>query len=323
MRSQGSRCFASRLIILRHSLIIHSSMSELDAFFKDVSSSVDAELDRVLAPSDFSPANLIDAMRWSIFAGGKRFRPALVFAGGRTFEAADELLISTAAAVEMMHTYSLIHDDLPSMDDDDLRRGRETCHKKFGESTAILAGDALQARAFQTIADDTTLGECKRIRLIAGLGMAAARMVGGQQLDLNTEGAEWAEGKELSIDRVKKIHTNKTGALIAFSVLAGGSIGDAAPKELDVVIRFGNELGLLFQITDDLLDISGSTESLGKTAGKDQASEKATYPNAIGVEESHRLARDVCESARASLQGLNRNTAILDSMVTFLLRRES
>jgi len=292
-------------------------MSELDAFFKDAAAAVDAELDRLLQPTAVSPVNLIDAMRWSVFAGGKRFRPALVFASGRGFGVADSQLISTAAAVELIHTYSLIHDDLPSMDDDDLRRGRETCHKKFGEATAILAGDGLQAGAFRTIADDAGLPESTRVRLIGGLGKAAARMVAGQQFDLE------AEGKELSIDDVKNIHKNKTGALISFSVIAGAVIGNASETELRIIKDFGDEVGLLFQITDDLLDVIGSTESLGKTAGKDLVSQKATYPQVLGVESATRLAHAVAGNAGAQLDKLYSDVDLLRSMIGFLIGRRS
>lgn len=292
-------------------------MNDLDSFFNLTATAVDAELDRLLHPTSASPANLIDAMRWSVFAGGKRFRPALVFASGQTFGVPNEQLVSAAAAVEMIHTYSLIHDDLPSMDDDDLRRGRETCHKKYGEATAILAGDALQAGAFRTLAEDSQLSEAIRVQLIAGLGRAASHMVAGQQFDLE------AEGKELSIDGVKNIHKNKTGALISFSVLAGAVIGDADPAEIEIVRQFGDEIGLLFQITDDLLDVVGSTESLGKTAGKDVESQKATYPAVLGLENAKKLALEVAENARDQIAKLERDTAMLRSFVGYLIERRS
>ncbi len=290
---------------------------DLDSFFRRITANVDRELDRLIAPNEYSPARLVEAMRWSTFAGGKRFRPALVFASGETFRAGETQLISTAAAVEMIHTYSLIHDDLPSMDNDDLRRGRQTCHKKFGDATAILAGDALQAKAFETIAGDLSNIAAIKIELLSGLGDAAARMVAGQQMDLESE------GKGLSIENVKSIHANKTGALISFSVVAGALIGGATDDEQRSIREFGNALGLLFQITDDLLDVTGATAILGKTAGKDAASDKATYPNVIGIDETGRLAVDVADSARASLHRIDRDSEILNSMVTFLLERRS
>src|SRR5688572_12250200 len=176
---------------------------------------------------------------------------------GRTLGAKDERLVRTAAAIEMIHTYSLIHDDLPSMDDDDLRRGRETCHKKFGEATAILAGDALQALSFQAIAEDERLKTETRLNLVLGLSRAAARMVIGQQMDLE------AEGGRLSLEAVESIHINKTGALIAFSAIAGAQIAGVDEATLEKIRNFAAKLGLLFQVTDDLLDVSATTEELG------------------------------------------------------------
>ena len=194
-------------------------MPALDSFFADVTQQVNAELDRLIPEQGQPPQKLRDAIRWSLLSGGKHFRPALVFAVGRAFECCDEKLVRTAAAIEMIHTYSLIHDDLPSMDDDELRRGRATCHKKFGEATAILAGDALQVLAFQVISEDERLSVETRIRLITVLARAAAKMVVGQQLDLD------AEGKDLSTEEIEYIHRNKTGALICASAEAGAIIG--------------------------------------------------------------------------------------------------
>lgn len=292
-------------------------MTQVNEFFQIVSAKVDAELDRLLTPSSYASSVLVDAMRWSVFAGGKRFRPALVFASGSVFDADDDILITTAAAVEMLHTYSLIHDDLPSMDNDDLRRGRPTCHKQFGEATAILAGDALQAKAFETIAKDEQLSDELRVQLLLRLGESAARMVAGQQLDLE------AEGKELSLENVGSIHSNKTGALIHFSVTAGAMIGDANNAELNVVSIYGSELGLLFQITDDLLDITESSEALGKTAGKDLDSSKATYPAVIGIEESRKFAVDVGDRAINALAKIERPTELLGNIADYLLNRRS
>ena len=254
-------------------------------------------------------------MRWSLFGGGKHFRPALVFAVGRTFGASDEKLVRTAAAVEMIHTYSLIHDDLPSMDDDDLRRGRETCHKKFGEATAILAGDALQVLAFQVIAEDEKLSIETRLELIRGLSRSAARMVVGQQHDLE------AEGKELSLDEIEAIHVNKTGALIAFSAKAGASIAGAAVEEVEIVSKYAEGLGLLFQITDDLLDVTATTEVLGKTAGKDLAAEKATYPKVLGLDATRDKIDEVSVRTASLLDQLPVETGLLRSVAEFLVSR--
>jgi geranylgeranyl pyrophosphate synthase len=256
-------------------------------------------------------------MRWSLFGGGKHFRPALVFAVGRTFGAPDENLVRTAASVEMLHTYSLVHDDLPSMDDDDLRRGRATCHRKFGEATAILAGDALQALSFQAIAEDQRLPVETRLELIAGLSRAAAKMVVGQQQDLE------GEGGDLSLEDVKEIHANKTGALIAFSAVAGAMIAGVEPQTLDAVREFGSGLGLLFQVTDDLLDVTKTTEQLGKTAGKDIVSDKATFPSSIGINASREFAQSAFQSAASAIELEGVDTSLLLDIAKFLVERES
>ena len=229
-------------------------MNELRNLFAEVSTLVNAELDWLIASDGPGPRSLREAMRWSLFGGGKHFRPALLFAVGRALGAPDGKLVRTAAAVEMIHTYSLIHDDLPSMDDDDLRRGRETCHKKFGEATAILAGDALQVLAFQAIAEDAMLADGVRVELVRGLSRAAVKMVVGQQHDLESE------GRSLELSEIESIHANKTGALIAFSANAGAKIAQATAEQVNAISDYAEGLGLLFQITDDLLDVTASTE---------------------------------------------------------------
>ncbi len=292
-------------------------MNELEKFFEDAIGLVNKELDRLIPQKGVAPQTLRDAVRWSLFAGGKRFRPALVLAVARTFRVDDGKVIGTAAAVEMIHTYSLIHDDLPSMDDDELRRGRETCHIKFGEATAILAGDALQALAFQSIAEDRNLTDAVKIELISGLGKAAACMVIGQHLDLE------AEGKELSIDDIETIHANKTGALILFSARAAAVIAGASAADQNAVETYAEKLGLLFQITDDLLDVTQTTEKLGKTAGKDAAAFKATYPSMLGIEKAKELARSVHAEALAELDGLDAASGLLKDLSGYILTRGS
>ena len=290
-------------------------MSDINQFLEEAAGLVNAELDRLIPAEGRPPQRLRDAIRWSLFAGGKRLRPALMLAAGRAFGAADEKVLPTAAAVEMIHTYSLIHDDLPSMDDDDLRRGRETCHKKYGEATAILAGDALQALAFQTIAEDAHNSPETKMRLISGLGQAAACMVVGQQLDLE------AEGRALSIGEIENIHINKTGALIAFSTAAGAIVAGAS--QVEEISAFGEKIGLLFQVMDDLLDVTQSTADLGKTAGKDAESEKATYPSSMGVEGTRNFARKVYEDAIAGLSEVKADTSTLKEVARFLLERRA
>ena len=291
-------------------------MNKLKDFFEASRKAVEHALDELIPNSETAPQRLHRAIRWSVFAGGKRFRPALVFAVGETFGARREKLLKTAAAIEMIHTYSLIHDDLPAMDDDRLRRGRETCHIKFDEATAILAGDRLQALAFQAIAGDAELSPETRVRLIHELSLAAAKMVDGQQFDLE------AEGKTISIEEIEAIHQNKTGAMIRSAARAGAIIAGAGEKELETVSGYASSLGLLFQITDDLLDVTQTTEILGKTAGKDVSAAKATYPAFYGIEEARKLAARVHAEAVAALNRIDKNTDLLKDLVGYILHRK-
>jgi geranylgeranyl pyrophosphate synthase len=292
-------------------------MHDLKEYFAEVTALVNAELDWLIPETGQGPESLRAAMRWSLFGGGKHFRPALVFAVGRTFGAKDEQLVRTAAAVEMIHTYSLIHDDLPSMDDDDLRRGRATCHVKYGESTAILAGDALQVLAFQAIAEDERLTKDTRLELVVGLASASAKMVVGQQLDLE------GEGNDLSLEEIQNIHANKTGALIAFSAIAGAMIAKVDPATLESVREYALKLGLLFQVTDDLLDVTKTTEQLGKTAGKDLGAGKATFPSSIGIAGTTQFATRTYNEAVEAITATAEDASLLKNIARFLLERES
>jgi len=295
-------------------------MQELTTFLADSARLVEAELDHTIPQETVEPTRLHAAIRWSVFGSGKRFRPALLLAVGRTFGAPEEKLISTAAAIEMIHTYSLIHDDLPSMDDDDLRRGRETCHKKFGEATAILAGDALQTLAFKTIADDKSLTHEMRIRIIsemAGASGTPVGMVAGQQLDLD------AEGRSSEINEIEIIHSRKTGALISAAATAGAIIGEANPAEHNAVTAYASKLGMLFQITDDILDVTETSETLGKTAGKDAAARKATYPAHYGLARSRDLANELYGSLISDLEGIDRPTGLLIGIADRIANRQA
>jgi geranylgeranyl pyrophosphate synthase len=292
-------------------------MTEINEFLTESARLVNADLDWLIPETGKGPRVLRDAIRWSLFGGGKRFRPALTLAVGRAFGSDDALLVRCGAAIEMLHTYSLIHDDLPSMDNDDLRRGRETCHRKFGTATAILAGDALQALAFQTIAEDKRLSDITRNNLISGLGRAAACMVVGQQLDLE------AEGKNISATELEDIHKNKTGALIAFSATAGALIAGVAEAETTAVTAYGEKIGLLFQIVDDLLDVTGTTAELGKTAGKDIDAQKATYPSTVGSEATRLLGDRVAADSIESLSKLAVDTSPLKAISNYLASRTS
>jgi geranylgeranyl diphosphate synthase, type II len=290
-------------------------------FFEEVRERVDARLDLLVPAGDEEPAVLHSAIRWSLFAGGKRLRPGLVFASGETFSAQPTQLLDTACAFELLHTYSLIHDDLPSMDDDDLRRGLPTCHVKFGEATAILAGDALQALAFQAIARDEGLDSPVRVRLVSELALSAGTsggMVAGQVLDLMGESREDIEAVEL-----EGIHRRKTGALITAAVRCGGIIAGASDAELEALTRYSQHLGLLFQVTDDLLDVTASAEDIGKTPGKDAQAKKATYPALYGMDGARKRAEELFNEACAALDELNLSTSLLHSIASFTLNRRS
>jgi geranylgeranyl diphosphate synthase, type II len=291
---------------------------ELDSLLAASRALVEVELNSLLPPSGAAPEKVHQAIRWSVFAGGKRFRPALVLATGQAFGAEIKQLIRTACAFEMIHTYSLIHDDLPAMDDDDLRRGRPTCHVRFDEATAILAGDALQTLAFQTIADDDRLDASTRIALVSELSRAAATpdgMVAGQALDME------AEARQVNGAQLEEIHRLKTGALIVSAARCGALIGTANEHELTAITRYGAQLGLLFQITDDLLDVTASAEELGKTPGKDVRSRKATYPALYGIDEAREKAVKAHRAAGEALEQLDRPTEVLHRIVDFILHR--
>lgn len=292
----------------------------LREFLTETQKLIDAELDRLLPPGSAPPTTVHAAIRWSVFAGGKRFRPALVRAVGECFGAPTTSLLRSACAIEMIHAYSLIHDDLPSMDDDDLRRGRATCHIRFGEATAILAGDALQTLAFKTVSDDDRLSAQQRVRLISELATAAGTpsgMVAGQALDLE------AESREVLGHELEQIHRLKTGALINASARCGAIIAGASDTELSVVSEYAAQLGLLFQITDDLLDVTASAEALGKTPGKDMRAAKATYPTVHGLNGARQLAEQVHTKSRYALDHLDRPTERLLAIADYILHRSA
>ena len=291
---------------------------ELDSLLAGSRALVEVELNGLLPSSATAPEKIHQAIRWSVFAGGKRFRPGLLLAVGEAFEAPFEALIKTACAFEMVHTYSLIHDDLPAMDDDDLRRGRPTCHVRFDEATAILAGDALQTLAFQTIAEDDCINAETRISVISELARAAATpegMVAGQALDME------GETRQVNGAQLEEIHRLKTGALIVAAARCGAIIGKASDDELNAVTRYGAYLGLLFQITDDFLDVTATAEDLGKTPGKDARSNKATYPALHGLEETRAAAEQAHANAIASLDRIKRPTDVLRRIADFILHR--
>lgn len=291
---------------------------ELESLLARSRALLEVELNNLLPSSASAPEKIHQAIRWSVFAGGKRFRPALLLAVGQAFSASVEDLIKTACAFEMVHTYSLIHDDLPAMDDDDLRRGRPTCHVRFDEATAILAGDALQTLAFRTIAEDERLDTATRIKLISELARAAATpegMVAGQALDME------AETRQVTGPQLEEIHRFKTGALIVAAARCGAIIGSASENELAAVTSYGSQLGLLFQITDDFLDVTATAEDLGKTPGKDAQSNKATYPGLYGIKKTRVAAINAHRAACEALDQLNRSTDVLRRIADYILNR--
>jgi len=293
---------------------------DLRKFLEQCRAQVDAKLDQLVPAECGPPTTVHAAMRWSLLAGGKRFRPALLIAIGETLAAPAAHLLASACALEMIHTYSLIHDDLPSMDDDDLRRGRPTCHVRFGEATATLAGDALQALAFQTIAEDAQLSAEIRVRVISELARGAGTpygMVAGQALDLE------AESTDVSASELESIHRLKTGALIVAAARCGAIIANADEGRVAAVSDYAARLGLLFQITDDLLDVTATAQELGKTPGKDARAHKATYPALYGVESARQHAVEIHEQTREALKTINKPMHLLNAIADYILQRNS
>ena len=289
-------------------------------FLAECARFIDMRLEAIVPAESVEPASLHAAMRWSLLAPGKRIRPALLIATGESFGANRESLDATACAFELVHTYSLIHDDLPAMDDDSLRRGRLTCHIRFDVATAILAGDALQALAFQIIAEDEQLTPAIRVRIIAELARAAGTpegMVAGQALDLA------AEQRAITPGDLEIIHRRKTGALLRAAACAGAVIAEASDAEIDAIADYAACLGLLFQITDDLLDITATAAELGKTPGKDAGKSKATYPALYGVEESRRRAEEAYNKALSALNRSRRPLPLLRDIAKLVLERRA
>ena len=283
---------------------------------------VEAALDRWLPAATEKPESLNEAVRYSVFGGGKRIRPVLVYAGGEAFNVAPETLDGCACAVEMIHTYSLIHDDLPAMDDDDLRRGRPTCHKAYNEATAILAGDALQALAFQALARDPaiTVPAEQRLRMIGALALAAGPggMTGGQAIDLE------AENRMLRLEELQGMHARKTGALIRASVELGALCADRIDEQrFRKVSRYADCIGLAFQIHDDVLDIESDTETLGKPQGSDLERNKATYPNLLGLEGAKRAAREALDEALSHLEDFGEEAGMLRQIALYIVERNN
>jgi len=295
----------------------HIFQSRLDIYQKRVN----AALDKYLPKEDPPEHNLAKAIRYSVIGGGKRIRPAMVYAAGEAMGVSTDLLDIPACAVEMIHAYSLIHDDLPAMDDDDLRRGRPTCHKAFDEATAMLAGDALQALAYEILAKDDheELTPEHRIEMLSLLTEASGAhgMAGGQAVDLASV------GKPLTLAQLEHMHRLKTGALIRASVLLGGMCKhDVSQQELDLLSDYALCIGLSFQIQDDILDVVSDTETLGKPQGSDEAQEKPTFPAILGLEESRQRAIEQHKRALKILEPLDKKADSLRELSAYIVERQ-
>lgn len=285
---------------------------------------VNAALTRILAPLPFQSSPLVNAMRYGALLGGKRLRPFLVYATGEMLDADPASLDVPAVAVECIHAYSLIHDDLPAMDDDALRRGQPTCHIKYGEDTAILAGDALQTLAFSVLADEPMPGvsDASRIAMIAELARASgvAGMCGGQALDLA------AEGQRVGLEQLEQIHRHKTGALIRAAVRLGAlSAGERGRAALPALDRYADAIGLAFQVQDDILDVVGDSAVTGKRQGADQDLEKSTYPSLMGLDNARAKAQELYQEALAALDILaaqSLDTTALQALASFVIERD-
>ncbi|MCL5287952.1 MAG: polyprenyl synthetase family protein [Acidobacteria bacterium] len=292
---------------------------KLPEFFEEDRKAVEQALERLLPAEGTPPPSIHRAMRYSVFAGGKRVRPILCIEAARIFSADVAAAVAAGCALEFIHTYSLIHDDLPALDNDDLRRGKPTCHKQFGEAAAILAGDALLTLAFQTLGEAPLPAE-RRVNAIQEVSRAAGTvrgMVGGQVADLE------AEGKTIEPEMLEYIHRSKTAALIRAAVVTGAICGGAEAADVERLRRFGENIGWAFQVVDDILDVEESSVALGKTAGKDQAQKKATYPALFGLEKSHKFAEKLIGEAVAELAPYGERAARLRQLAEFLAARRA
>ena len=301
----------------------HAAGPFASAAMEALRQAVDEALDRALPPDSAWPGTLHRAVRYSLFAGGKRIRPVLVLAAGEAVGGAREELMPLACAVEMVHTYSLVHDDLPAMDDDDLRRGQPTSHKVFGEAIAILAGDALLTRAFHLLAevpeawDDTRVRRRLRAAAVLGEACGTTGLIGGQVMDLESE------GRAIGADDLECLHRAKTGALLSACVRGGAILGGAGAADLERLSRYASSIGLAFQVVDDVLDATEDAQRLGKTAGKDEAARKATYVSVHGLDEARALAAALRQEALEAIAPLGPRGELLAAIARLIVDRHS
>ncbi len=293
---------------------------DIKAYLTKKKDLVDKALEKLVPPADVFPTSVHEAMRYSLFAGGKRVRPILAIAAAEALGAKTVDLLPIAGSLELIHTYSLIHDDLPAMDDDDFRRGRPTCHKVYGEAIAILAGDGLLNLAFEVLSDERRLKAVPANRLIAiikeiSTASGVFGMVGGQVVDMESE------GKDVDLPTLEYIHTHKTGALIRGSVRAGALYAKAGKQQFTALTRYGEAVGLAFQIADDILDITGKQEEIGKDVGSDVKKGKKTFPGFYGLEESRRRAQEVVDHALVALKDFDRKADPLRELAKYIINR--
>ena len=291
---------------------------DLNVYLADRTEAVNRALDRFLPKARVKPPTIHQAMRYSLFAGGKRLRPILCLAAAEACGGTLEVAMPLACAVECVHTYSLIHDDLPAMDNDDYRRGKLTNHKVFGEGIAVLAGDALLTQAFELAAGFVPTPRYRLVEVIRDLAVASGslQLIAGQVADLE------GEGKQLNTAQLRFIHERKTSALLRCSVRLGGMSADCTPAQLEALTGYGYHVGLAFQVIDDILDVTQSSDKLGKTAGKDAAAHKATYPAIVGLEKSGKIAAQLTQKAFAALEPFRGRATALEALTGFLLKRD-
>jgi geranylgeranyl diphosphate synthase type II len=291
---------------------------DLGSYLKSRQRLVERALDQHLPKATVKPATIHKAMRYSLFAGGKRLRPILCLAAAEACSGDVERALPLACAIECIHTYSLIHDDLPSMDNDDFRRGRPTCHKVFGEGIAVLAGDALLTVAFEIVSRAKPTSRYDMATLLRETAVAAGskKLIAGQVADLE------AEGKSVNRAQLRYIHENKTAAILTAAVRLGAMSANASSKQLKAISIFAGSLGLAFQVVDDILDVTQTSEKLGKSAGKDVAARKATYPAVVGLEKSRAEARTLTRKAHAALGTFGRKGEALRVLASYLLERD-
>jgi geranylgeranyl diphosphate synthase type II len=296
-----------------------STAFDFDLYVRECTRLVNDGLNRYTPAASVHPASLHEAIRYSLFAGGKRIRPLLCIASAAAVGGSAEDVLPTACALEMIHTFSLIHDDLPAIDNDDIRRGLPTSHKKFGEAIAVLAGDALHTLAFTTIVVHQQAARAETVvNVVRSLALASGTlgMVGGQVDDIA------CEGKSISADTLRSIHERKTGALLNAAIETGAILSEASDSELAALRSYSDQIGLAFQIVDDILDVTGDDATLGKPSGSDIKNDKATYPKLFGLDESNRLAHSAADSAVAALSSLGPNAEPLRCFARFIVSRD-